>query len=194
MAVNYHIKIDSIPGMSQIDGFADQIQVESFSWAMTQTTNFQSAHGGGAGKVNVANLTFTHLVDKASPKLMLACCTGQHIKDAVLTCRKVDGSGGVDFLKITLTDVLVSGVAPTGATDADTPTEVVQLAFASSRSTTRSRTTRAPRRAARSRSASAFSRTRRSDLAAGSSGGAAYRRGLPADPDCRPPLGRSWPV
>ena len=131
MAVNYHIKIDSIPGMSQIDGFADQIQVESFSWAMTQTTNFQSAHGGGAGKVNVANLTFTHLVDKASPKLMLACCTGQHIKDAVLTCRKVDGGGGVDFLKITLTDVLVSGVAPTGATDADTPTEVVQLAFAS---------------------------------------------------------------
>lgn len=130
MAVNIHIKIDTIPGMSQVDGFADQIQVESFAWGMSQTTNFQSAHGGGAGKANVNDLNFTHLVDKASPKLMLACCVGQHIKDAVLTCRKVDGNTGVDFLKITLTDVLVSSVSPSGSNGADTPKESVSLAFA----------------------------------------------------------------
>lgn len=130
MAVNIHIKIDTIPGMSQVDGFTDQIQVESFAWGMTQTTNFQTAQGGGAGKVNVQDLSFTHLVDKASPKLMIACCTGQHIKDAVLTCRKVDGSGGVDFLKITLTDVLVSSVQPQGSNQDDTPRESVSLAFA----------------------------------------------------------------
>lgn len=131
MAVNIHIKIDSIPGMSQIDGFADQIQVSSFSWGMSQIANFQTAHGGGAGKANVQDLTFMHFVDKASPKLMLACCTGQHIKDAILTCRKVDGNSGVDFFKITLTDVLVSGVSPSGSNGDDTPAESVSLAFAS---------------------------------------------------------------
>ena len=129
MAVNMHIKIDSIPGMSKIDGFADEIQIESFSWGMSQTTNFQTSEGGGAGKANVGDMSFTHLVDKASPKLMLACCTGQHIKDALLTCRKVDGSGGVDFLKVTLTDVLVSSVQASGANSGDTPSESVSLAF-----------------------------------------------------------------
>ena len=129
MAVNIHIKIDSIPGMSQIDGFADQIQLESFSWGMSQTTNFSASTGGGAGKVNVQDLSFMHLVDKASAKLMMACCTGQHIKDAVLTCRKVDGKSGV-FLKITMTDVLVSSVSPSGSNGGDTPMEAVSLAFA----------------------------------------------------------------
>jgi len=130
MAVNIHIKIDSIPGMSQIDGFADQIQIKSFSWGMQQTANFAAAHGGGAGKVNVSDITFVHFVDKASPKLMLACCTGQHIAEAVLTCRKVDGGAGVDFLKITLTDVLVTSVQPSGTNGDDTPMESVSLAFA----------------------------------------------------------------
>ena len=131
MAVNIHIKIDSIPGMSQIDGFADQIQVESFGWGMSQTTNFQASQGGGAGKVNVNDMSFVHLVDKASPKLMLACCTGQHLKEALLTCRKVDGKEGVDFLKITLTDVLVSNVQLSGKNSGDTPSESVALAFGS---------------------------------------------------------------
>ena len=130
MAVNIHIKIDSIDGMSQVDGFTDQIQVDSFAWGMSQTTNFSTAQGGGAGKVQVQDLTFNHLVDRASPKLMIACSTGQHLKEATLSCRKVDGNGGVDFLKITLTDVLVSSVQSSGSNGDDTPTESVSLAFA----------------------------------------------------------------
>ena len=77
----------------------------------------------------MADLSFVHFVDKASPKLMIACCTGLHIKDAVMTCRKAGGTSGVDFLKITLTDVLVSSVQPSGTTT-DTPMESVQLSFA----------------------------------------------------------------
>lgn len=129
MSVDIHIKIDSIPGMSEHKGFEAQIQVESFGWGMTQATSFGKSTGGGAGKVNVADLSFVHFVDKASPKLMIACCTGQHIKDAVMTCRKAGGTSGVDFLKITLTDVLVSSVQPSGTTT-DTPMESVQLSFA----------------------------------------------------------------
>jgi type VI secretion system secreted protein Hcp len=37
---------------------------------------------------------------------MLACASGQHIKDAVLSCRKAGGSQ--DFLTITLTEVTIS--------------------------------------------------------------------------------------
>ncbi len=130
MAVDIHIKIDTIPGQSEIEGFAGQIQVESFSWSMSQVTSFGSASGGGAGKVNMGDLHFTHLVDKATPKLMAACCTGAHIKDAVLTCRKAGGESAVDYFKLTLTDVIVSSVAPSGSNGSDTPSESISLAFA----------------------------------------------------------------
>ena len=38
---------------------------------------------------------------------MLACASGEHIKKAVLTCRKA-GKDQQEFLKFTFTDVLVS--------------------------------------------------------------------------------------
>ena len=76
MAVDMHIKIDTIPGHSEIKGFEGQIQLESFSWNMQQSTSFGSSTGGGAGKVNMGDMTFVHNVDKATPKLMIACCTG----------------------------------------------------------------------------------------------------------------------
>lgn len=131
MAVNIHINIETIEGMSTVAGFEKQIQVESFSWGMSQVTSFATSKGGGAGKVNVSDLSIMHMVDKASPKLMLACCTGQHIPKATLTCHKVDGDAGVNFLVIELTDLLVSSVSPAGSNHGDTPMESVTLAFAS---------------------------------------------------------------
>ena len=112
MAVDIHIKIDTIGGQSEIKGFEGQIQVQSFSWNMSQTTSFGSSSGGGAGRVNMGDLTFVHSVDKGTPKLMVACCTGAHLKDAILVCRNAGGDSAVDFMKITLTDVIVSSVSP----------------------------------------------------------------------------------
>jgi type VI secretion system secreted protein Hcp len=130
MAVSMHIKIDTIQGMSEVDGHPNEIQVESFSWGATQTTNFKSATGGTAGVVDVHDLHFTHLYDKSSPKLMQACATGQHIDSAVFTCRKAGGDAAIDFLTITLSNVIVSSVAPSGSNMGDTPVESVSLAFA----------------------------------------------------------------
>jgi type VI secretion system secreted protein Hcp len=129
MAVDIHIKIDTIPGMSEVKGYEGQIKVESFNWGMTQATNFSASTGGGAGRVNMEDLTFEHAVDKATPKLMIACCQGTHLKEAVLVCCKAGGDAAVPFLKITLTDVLVSAVHPSGKNTGDTPTEQVKLAF-----------------------------------------------------------------
>jgi type VI secretion system secreted protein Hcp len=52
------------------------------------------AHGGGAGagKVQFSDIQCTKKhVDKASPKLMLACASGQHIEKATLYKRKAGG-------------------------------------------------------------------------------------------------------
>src|SRR5262249_34909915 len=65
---------------------------------------------------------------KATPTLFLACVTGQHIKKAVLTCRKAGGKQE-EYLKITLTDVLVSSYTVGHGHDHERPIDQVSLNF-----------------------------------------------------------------
>jgi type VI secretion system secreted protein Hcp len=124
------LKVDGIEGESQDSKHKGEIDVLSFTWGATQTGTAVSGGGLGAGKVAMQDLHITKQVDKASPKLMLACASGDHIKSAVLTARKA-GKDQQEFLKITLSDVLVSsyqaGGTPSGSS---VPTEQVSFNFA----------------------------------------------------------------
>jgi type VI secretion system secreted protein Hcp len=85
-------------------------------------SNAGSAHAGGgagAGKVNVQDLTFTKWVDKATPKLALACCSGQHFKDATLVVRKA-GEKPVEYLKIKMDVVFIGSISTGGSGGART--------------------------------------------------------------------------
>jgi type VI secretion system secreted protein Hcp len=73
---------------------------------------------------------FTMQVSKASPDLMLACATGKHLREATLTARKAGGDRAADFLKIKLTDILVSSYQTDGNTqDKDVPLPVDRVAL-----------------------------------------------------------------
>lgn len=122
MAVDCFLKIDGIQGESTDAKHKDQINVLSWSWGETLATA-----AGGKGKVSVQDFSFSKAVDKASPKLMLACASGQQIKDAVLSCRKAGGSQ--DFLKITLTEVAITSYEIADAAAVD-PTDQFVLRFA----------------------------------------------------------------
>jgi len=124
--VDYFLKIDSIEGESRDDKHKDEIEIESFSWGETQS--FAVGGGGGAGKVSVHDFHFTMLVNKASPALFLACAQGDHIKNAILTCRKA-GKKPVEFLKVTLSNVLISSFQ-IGGTGGFVPTDQISLNFA----------------------------------------------------------------
>jgi type VI secretion system secreted protein Hcp len=67
-------------------------------------------------------------MNKASPLLLLACASGQHIKQAVLTARKA-GKEQLEFLVVKITDVLVSSYQTSGSTDVP-PTDSVAFNFA----------------------------------------------------------------
>ena len=73
---------------------------------------------------------FVMKVNKASPKLFLACASGEHIEKAVLTCRKA-GKEQQEFLKVTITDLLISSYQ-TGGSGARrrVPTDQISLNFA----------------------------------------------------------------
>jgi type VI secretion system secreted protein Hcp len=66
-------------------------------------------------------------VDKASPLLMKACATGQHVKEATLVSRKA-GKGQQEYLIIKMSDIVVTGVQPSGA--GEQPMENVSMQFA----------------------------------------------------------------
>jgi type VI secretion system secreted protein Hcp len=119
--VDYFLKIDGIAGESQDAKHKGEIEIESFSWGVSQTGAHAAGGGGGAGKVHFHDLTITKTVDKASPNLFLKCASGEHIKQAVLTVRKA-GERQEDFLRVTFSDVLISsfqdGGTPNGVVDA----------------------------------------------------------------------------
>jgi type VI secretion system secreted protein Hcp len=57
---------------------------------------------------------------------LLACARGDHIKSAVLTCRKA-GKEQREFLKYTFTDLLVSSFQTGGSSD--TPMDQISMNF-----------------------------------------------------------------
>jgi len=125
--VDYFLKVDGIEGESADHKHKGEIDIESWSWGATQSGTFGHAGGGGAGKVSMQDFHFVAKSSKASPKLMLACADGEHIKKAVLVCRKA-GKDQQEYLKITLSDVLVSSYQ-TGGTASSNVVPVDQFSL-----------------------------------------------------------------
>lgn len=128
MAVDMFLKLDGIKGESKDHKHPDEIHIESFSWGLSQTGAHGVGGGGGAGKVNVHDISITKFLDKSSPELMLACCNGKHIPSGLVTVRKA-GETPVEYLKIKLTDILISGIQHAGH-GSDLLTESLSLNFA----------------------------------------------------------------
>ena len=79
MPTDIFMKINGIQGESRDKHHKDEIEVLSWSWGLSNQATAPSAGGGaGAGKVKFQDISFTHLVDKASPNLMLSCASGKH--------------------------------------------------------------------------------------------------------------------
>lgn len=128
-AVDYFLKLEGVEGESQDHKHKGEIDLESWSWGETQAGTHGGGGGGGAGKVSMQDFHFVMKVNKASPKLLLACANGEHIKKAVLTCRKA-GKEAQEFLKMTLSDLLVSSFQTGGSGHGDiVPTDQISLNY-----------------------------------------------------------------
>src|SRR5258708_35609308 len=113
MAVDYFLNLEGIPGVSKDSKHPDWIEIGSFSFGATQSGSFSAMGGGGTGKVSMQDFHFTIPTQKASPKLLVACATGNHIPKATLICRKA-GKEQREFLTYTFSDLLVSSVQTGG--------------------------------------------------------------------------------
>ena len=129
MAVDMFLKLDGIKGESKDSKHKDEIHIESFSWGMNQTGTHGAGGGGGAGKVSVHDISITKNVDKSSCDLMYHCASGKHIPNGLITIRKA-GEHPLEYLKIKLMDILISGVQEAGHGGGDMMTENVTINFA----------------------------------------------------------------
>jgi len=129
-AVDYFLKIDGIEGESADAKHKGEIDLESWSWGAAQSGGSAYGGGGGAGKVSMQDFHFTMKVNKSTPKLILACASGQHLKEAQLTCRKAGGKQE-EFLKYYFYDLLISSYQTGGSGGADViPTEQISFNYA----------------------------------------------------------------
>lgn len=129
MSVDAFLKLGDVKGEAVVKGHEDEIQVLSWSWGMSQMGTTHRGTGGGAGKVDVQDMTIVKYVDTASPNVTMACCNGKHFPEAKLTLRKA-GETPLDYLTITMTDLIVTSVSYGGSSGDENVVENVTLNFA----------------------------------------------------------------
>lgn len=129
MAVDMFLKINGVEGESVDNTHSKEIDINSWQWGMSQSGTTHIARGGGAGKASVRDVVITKLVDKATPTLMKYCCTGKHFDEAVLTVRKA-GDKPLEYVVLTMKDVIISDLSVNGVKDSDLVTESLTFNFA----------------------------------------------------------------
>jgi type VI secretion system secreted protein Hcp len=101
-------------------------EIELLSWSLGLTTPVAATSAGAAATVGRADfqpLRVTQRIDRAVPALVQIGASGRHVQSAVLSCRR-PGREAADYLKITLQDVLVSGVRLGDSADAPPGAEI----------------------------------------------------------------------
>lgn len=127
---DYFLKVDGAPGESMDSKHKDECELLSFRFGASQSGTPSYGKGIGAGKVTMHDFHFLMKANKAGPKLFEKCASGEHIKQAILTCRKA-GKEQQDYLKYTFTDLIISSYNEGGTGGSDPiPVQEVSVAFA----------------------------------------------------------------
>ena len=115
MAFDAFLKIDGIAGESTDDKHSEWIEVLSYSWGAHQPTSASASSSGGASheRANFQDFSIVKVLDKATPKLALACAGGDHIASITLElCRA--GQEKVKYMEYKLTNCIISSISNGG--------------------------------------------------------------------------------
>jgi len=113
---DYYLRIDTIKGESEAVGFEEQMQIESWSFGANNSGSANVGTGMGTGKVSMQDFHFVIQNGSASVQLFLATCKGNHIPQAVLSCRKTGGDGTpYTYYKVTFGDLVISSFQTGGS-------------------------------------------------------------------------------
>ena len=107
MASDFFIKIDGIDGESSDKSHAKWIEVIAFEHGSVQNVGVGRATDV-SGRGQFMPFSFTHLVDKETPKLQQFCMSGQKVaKVQFMVCRAVAGAQ-VPVYEVTMENVKIA--------------------------------------------------------------------------------------
>ena len=105
------LNVAGIPGESTDDKHAGWIEILFYSHGATQPSSATASSAGGGSTERVTHHPFVirKEIDKASPLLMQACCSGKHLATVTMqVCRA--GGDKVQYYEVKMEQVVVSGV------------------------------------------------------------------------------------
>lgn len=127
---DFYLKIDTIEGESESVGFEKQMQIQSWSFGANNAGSASLGTGMGTGKVAMQDFHFVIENGKASVQLFLATCKGNHIPQAILSCRKTGGDGTpYTYYKVTFGDIVISSFQTGGSAGGGLPVEQCSFNF-----------------------------------------------------------------
>jgi type VI secretion system Hcp family effector len=132
MAGTYFLQLDGIEGQAADKAHDKWVELISFAHGTSQNVSIQRG-GDVAGRGQFDPVSFTHAVDKATPKIQLYCMNGNKIGKAILQYCRVIGGVQTPVYELTLENVRVAKAEvktiDTGSSDplAQQPVETVEL-------------------------------------------------------------------
>jgi type VI secretion system secreted protein Hcp len=123
------LKLEGIDGEAQDAQFTNQIELESMSWGVTNSSSFKRGTGANVAKGDVHDLSFTKYADKASLNLLRFSTTGKTIPSGELTLVKLQGETKIGFITVKLTNIMVTSWNISGHGGQDLPVESGSLNF-----------------------------------------------------------------
>ncbi len=127
-ASDYFLVLDGIPGESNDRAHPAAIEIVSFSFGAANSGRV-GAPGTGAGKVSFSDISFSKVIDKASPLLYLRTANGARIPKATLFLRTTSSNPVLEYYTVTLSDVLVTSMVTSGSSGGGVPNESFSLSF-----------------------------------------------------------------
>jgi type VI secretion system secreted protein Hcp len=104
----WFLKIDGIVGGSVDAAHQGEIDVESWSWGLTNGSSITGGSGSSSARPVFQDIQFVTSLSQASPVLFLACAQGRHLRSAILSGVPITAGGSTTSLKVTMADVIIS--------------------------------------------------------------------------------------
>jgi type VI secretion system secreted protein Hcp len=129
MAGNLFLQIEGVTGECVEANHKGWIDVGSYTEGLHSSSTAGFGGGSGLGTVSYQDISINCQLEKAVPTLMAGCAGHKHYGKATLHAVKMGGEKSWNYLEITLTDVVVTGVNFSGSSN-DMPHVSITLAFA----------------------------------------------------------------
>ena len=108
MALVGYLKIEDIKGESKRADHEDEIDIHGVNWEVKQKSSASTGSGRTQSRADISSVYMWKWHDAASPYLALSAMQGKSIPEAILMVRKDSGEAHLDYLKVTMTDCIIS--------------------------------------------------------------------------------------